>query len=528
LFASLPNSTQPLPQREKPSAVSQVNVHDLPLQVGMAPAGVLHVAQTPSQLRVPPGHWQAPLAQVASVGHTTPQAPQLLLSFEGFVSQPSLAVLLQSRNGLVHETTAQFELVQVDVAFARLQTFPHAPQFFGSFVRLISQPSATVSLQSMKPVLHDVSAHFELTQLAEAFAKLQAALHAPQLLMSFVVFVSQPAAAVQSAKPVLQAPIAHLELAHDAAALAKAQPVPHAPQFFGSLVRLISQPSVGLLSQSAKPAVHAAIAHFEVLHAGVAFAGAHAVLQAPQLATSLVVLTSHPLAGFPSQSANPVLQPLTAHAELAQSGVAFASEQAAPQALQSFTLLVVSTQLVPPQSVGVPAGQPETQPEAEHTGVAAAHAVGFAAVLQPPQLAGWVMSVSQPLLARPSQSANPAAHADTMQPEALHADVACGRLHVAPQAPQLFGSLVVLTSHPVDASLSQSAKPALHEDTAQLDAAQIPFACAGLHGMPHPPQLAMSLVVSTSHPVDAFPSQSEKPDAHAATTQADPVQPPVA
>jgi hypothetical protein len=377
--------------------------------------------------------------------------------------------------------------------------------------------------------LHPVTEQAELTQLVVAFGKLHVALHAPQLLMSFVTLVSQPATVVlQSAKPALHAPITQLELTHEAAAFANMQPAPHAPQFFTSFVRLISHPLVGLWSQSMNPAVHAETAHAELLQTDVALARVHGLPQPPQLTTSLVVLTSHPLAGFASQSENPVLHLLTAQAELTQLDAAFESEQASPQALQSLALLVVSTQLVPPQSVGVEAGQPETQPEAEQTGVAAPHTVGLAAVLQPPQLAGWVMSVSQPLLARPSQSAKPAAHAVTTQAEALHAEVACARLQTLPQAPQLLVSFVTLTSHPVDASRSQSAKPALQAATEQLDAAQVPVAWAGLHGRPHPPQLATSFVTLTSHPVDAFPSQSAKPTAQAATTQADAVQPAVA
>ena len=36
------------------------------------------------------------------------------------------------------------------------------------------------------------------------------------------------------------------------------------------------------------------------------------------------------------------------------------------------------------------------------------------------------------------------------------------------------------------------------------------------HAAPQPPQLVTDVVVSTSHPLDATPSQSANPDAHAA------------
>jgi hypothetical protein len=77
------------------------------------------------------------------------------------------------------------------------------------------------------------------------------------------------------------------------------------------------------------------------------------------------------------------------------------------------------------------------------------HAVGFAVVLQPPQLAAWVMSVSQPFVALPSQSAKPVVHDATAQLLERHAAVACARLHALAQAPQLFVSLVVSTQVPL-------------------------------------------------------------------------------
>jgi hypothetical protein len=70
-------------------------------------------------------------------------------------------------------------------------------------------------------------------------------------------------------------------------------------------------------------------------------------------------------------------------------------------------------------------------------------------------------------------------------------------LHTLPQLPKLPGSLVVLTSQPVEATLSQSALPGVHAVMAQLDALQKDAAWGRLHKLPHPPQLLWSLVKFT-------------------------------
>ena len=88
--------------------------------------------------------------------------------------------------------------------------------------------------------------------------------------------------------------------------------------------------------------------------------------------------------------------------------MACARLQALPQPPQLFASLVVSTH-APLHSAGVLEGQPEMHwyvvPESEQTGVPPEHRVGFAVVLHPPQWAAWVMSVSQPFVGSPSQSA---------------------------------------------------------------------------------------------------------------------------
>ena len=131
------------------------------------------------------------------------------------------------------------------------------------------------------------------------------------------------------------------------------------------------------------------------------------VLQPPQLA-AWVMSVSQPFVGLPSQSAKPVVHDATAQLLERHAAVACARLHALAQAPQLFASVVVLTQ-VPLHSVGMLEEQPETHsyvvPESEQRGVPPEQAVGFAVVLQPPQLAAWVMSVSQPFVGLPSQSA---------------------------------------------------------------------------------------------------------------------------
>lgn len=94
--------------------------------------------------------------------------------------------------------------------------------------------------------------------------------------------------------------------------------------------------------------------------------------------------------------------------------------------------------------------------------------------------------------------------------------------HCAPQPPQWFTSVKMVTSHPFAAIPSQSAYPAAHAPTPQRPAAQAPVACAGAHAIPHVPQCAPLVAVSASHPFAAIPSQSAKGAVHPATLQAPP------
>jgi len=68
----------------------------------------------------------------------------------------------------------------------------HAPQWFESLFRLVSQPLAGFPSQSAKPVAHVAMAQLPDLQLAVALARLQWALHPPQLFTSLVVSTHVP------------------------------------------------------------------------------------------------------------------------------------------------------------------------------------------------------------------------------------------------------------------------------------------------------------------------------------------------
>jgi hypothetical protein len=109
-------------------------------------------------------------------------------------------------------------------------------------------------------------------------------------------------------------------------------------------------------------------------------------------------------------------------------------------------LLVVSTH-VDPQSVDVGGAQPVTHayrlPEPEHCG-----AVGGQTVVQLPQLAGLLTSVSQPSFAFAEQCIQPAAHDDSGTEHVPALQVAgpftfFSAVQSSPQFPQFFASVCV-------------------------------------------------------------------------------------
>jgi hypothetical protein len=104
-----------------------------------------------------------------------------------------------------------------------------------------------------------------------------------------------------------------------------------------------------------------------------------------------------------------------------------------------------------------------------------------------------------------------------VQVPALHAALVLGAptpAHARPHAPQFVALPSRLTSHPLVALLSQSAKPALHE-IAQAPIAQRGVPLAELQVRPHAPQAVAVALRSVSQPLPALPSQSPKPALHA-------------
>ena len=166
--------------------------------------------------------------------------------------------------------------------------------------------------------------------------------------------------------------------------------------------------SPALQSSVHAPAVHAASPVPLVDGAGQMFA------HPPQFIASCCSST-HAVGAAVGHPLKPALH-VKVHRLLAQVGCALVTSfgHASAHPLQSLALLVVSTH-VPLQRVGVAVGQPDTHVPAAHTG----SFVGQALVHEP-QVAGLVMSVSQPFEGLPSQSAQPIAHADA------------GKLHVPP------------------------------------------------------------------------------------------------
>src|SRR5262249_41546073 len=88
---------------------------------------------------------------------------------------------------------------------------------------------------------------------------------------------------------------------------------PQMPQLLTLVRRFVSQPLAGLPSQFPKPEAQKAIWHCPAVHAPMPLGKEHTVPQLPQLVVLVSRSVSQPLAGFPSQFANPELQPATWH-----------------------------------------------------------------------------------------------------------------------------------------------------------------------------------------------------------------------
>ena len=227
---------------------------------------------------------------------------------------------------------------------------------------------------------------------------------------------------------------------------------------------------------------------------------------APQLALSVRVSTSHPLAGLRSQSAKPAAQVATAHAPTVQVAVALGSAQVRPHAPQLASVV--------PRSVSQPldaapsqSPKPAAQRAAVHAPAAqpcASTCASAQTVPHAPQFVGSMAVLAQNAVDAAPHVASGAAHVAPHTPP----EHTWPAPQPIPHAPQLAFSVRVSTSQPLLATWSQSAKPASQVVTAHAPAAQVGVAWASTHARPQPPQCAALDVVSVSQPLGAAPSQS--------------------
>ena len=335
---------------------------------------------------------------------------------------------------------------------------PHAPQLLTLLV-LASQPLPGLPSQSAVPEAQRKPHEPAAQTLAAPGLTGHESPHAPQWVTLLVRLTSQPLAGLrsQSAKPAEQTK-AQEPAAQTAVALAPAEhEAPHEPQFEGSLL-VLTHPPPQSESGAAQVATHAPAAHTRP--------AAQARPQTPQLALSLRLRTSQPLAALMSQSRKPAAQAVTPHAPPAQAEVALGSEHVRPQAPQ-WALLV-------------------------------------------PRL------VSQPLPAAPSQSPRPASQRATVQPPAAQPLTAPGSEQALPQAPQWAGSMEVLAQN--------DRPPAVHSTRGEAQVAEhAPREHAEPAGQtaPHAPQWALS-VWRLTHAVEHWVSPAPQETAHTPAAQAVP------
>lgn len=243
-----------------------------------------------------------------------------------------------------------------------------------------------------------------------------------------------------------------------AEALGSVHSTPHPPQWFTSAVVFRHVPE-----QFVSPPGHVCPHTPDTHTAPPPTAAAHDRRHIPQLLVSTRVSTSHPLFGSPSQSAKP-----GAHAK----------------------------RHTPPEQLTV------------------ALARGAHALPHPPQLATEVRtSTSHPVVALPSQFPKPGAHANAHTPDAQEPTAFAGVGQTLPQRPQL-APVARLDSQPLRESPSQSPSPAEHTGIMQVPLWHVLRPPGSEHIRPHTPQWFASVCVSTSHPLEARPSQLSRPVVH--------------
>jgi hypothetical protein len=135
---------------------------------------------------------------------------------------------------------------------------------------------------------------------------------------------------------------------------------------------------------------------------------------------------------------------------------------------------------------------------------------------QAPQFDRVRISVSQPSLGLPLQSAKPTTHVGTHAP-AVQVNVPWGLLQIVPHAPQFAKLVDRFASQPVAARPSQLPNPVLHVPSTHEPPEQAAPAFANEQTLPQLPQLVTVVFVLVSQPFDAMPSQLPKPAVHVGT-----------
>ena len=194
--------------------------------------------------------------------------------------------------------------VQAAVPLAAEQTLPQAPQFAVSDPICTSQPLAALPSQSAQPARQPAIAQVPVAQVPMALAGLHFAPQPPQLVLVFVG-VSQPVAGVpeQLTKPILHIGTQTPAVQAVEVAFTMEHALPQAPQLAASLPVFTSHPSLRMLRlQSAKPLAQAPVQEPLVQATAGTLLAEHAEPQKPQLEGSVASVDSQPLATLPSQS----------------------------------------------------------------------------------------------------------------------------------------------------------------------------------------------------------------------------------
>ena len=318
--------------------------------------------QIPPQSLCPDGHTHVPEPeQTRPPAHAAPHAPQLAVLVRRSVSQPLLATPSQLPKPTAQVPTPQTPTMQTGVALGGLHVTPQPPQLFTSEPRTLrSHPLAAMRSQSAVPAAH-VSPQTPLMQYGVPSADGQTVVQLPQCSGSLARMTQLPEQLVCPDWQVTpQTPPEQRD--------PPTHTVPQAPQLALSVRVSTSQPLAATRSQSAKPGEQAAIVQPPDEQAAVALGSAQARPQTPQFATAVWRFISQPFAAVPSQSPKPTAQRTTVQAPVAQPFAAtLARAQVVPQALQLAGSMAVLAQYADDPAPQTRSGEaqvvPQTPPE---------------------------------------------------------------------------------------------------------------------------------------------------------------------